>query len=39
MISRYFRMSEGQTLRTWSIISTMISVVGFGLTCVVWLFV
>jgi H+/gluconate symporter-like permease len=38
MISRYFRMSEAQTLRTWSVISTLISVVGFSLACVVWMF-
>ncbi len=39
MISRYFRMSEAQTLRSWSVISTMISVVGFGLALLVSLFV
>lgn len=39
MISRYFRMSEAQTLRSWSVISTMISVIGFALTLIVSLFV
>ncbi|MEM0926020.1 MAG: gluconate:H+ symporter, partial [Planctomycetota bacterium] len=39
MISRYFRMSEGQTLRTWGVISTMISIVGFGLSFLIWQFV
>ncbi len=39
MISRYFRMTEAQTLRSWSVISTMISVVGFGLALLVSLFV
>ncbi len=39
MISRYFRMTEAQTLRTWSVISTVISVVGFSLACVLWIFV
>ena len=39
MISRYFRMTEAQTLRTWSVISTVISVVGFSLASVIWMFV
>lgn len=39
MISRYLRMSEGQTLRTWGVISVMISVVGFSLSAVLWQFV
>jgi len=39
MISRYLRMTEGQTLRTWGVISTMISLVGFSLTLVLWQFI
>ena len=39
MISRYFRMTEAQTLRTWTVISTVISFVGFGLASVIWMFV
>jgi H+/gluconate symporter-like permease len=39
MISRYFRMTEAQTLRTWSILSTLISVIGFGLCMLVSMFV
>jgi gluconate transporter len=39
MISRYFRMSEAQTLRTWTIISTAISVIGFVLALILWMFV
>jgi Gnt-I system low-affinity gluconate transporter len=39
MISRYFRMSEAETLRTWSVISTLISVVGFCLALIAWNFV
>ncbi len=31
MISRYLRMSESQTLRTWTVVSTLISVVGFAM--------
>jgi gluconate transporter len=39
MISRYFRMTEAQTLRSWSVISTMISVVGFSIALLISLFV
>ena len=36
IISRYLRMSEGQTLRTWTVVSTLISVVGFLLALALW---
>ena len=39
MISRYLRMTEAQTLRTWTVISTVISFVGFALASVIWMFV
>ena len=39
MISRYFQMSEGQTLKTWGVISTLISVIGFGIALLIWQFV
>ncbi|WP_197455133.1 GntP family permease [Stieleria varia] len=39
MISRYFRMSEAQTLRSWGVLSTVISVVGFCITMLIWQFV
>jgi Gnt-I system low-affinity gluconate transporter len=39
MISRYLRMSESQTLKTWSVVSTCISFVGFGFTLILWNFV
>ncbi|QDT12771.1 GntP family permease [Stieleria marina] len=39
MISRYFRMSEAQTLKTWSVLSTVISLVGFTITLLIWNFV
>ncbi|MCA9138951.1 MAG: hypothetical protein KDB00_19400 [Planctomycetales bacterium] len=39
MISRYFQMSEGQTLRTWGILSTFISVVGFLIALLFWQFI
>jgi Gnt-I system low-affinity gluconate transporter len=39
MISRYFRMNEGQTLRTWGVISTMISLIGFSIAMIFWQFI
>ncbi|MEL6104482.1 MAG: gluconate:H+ symporter [Planctomycetota bacterium] len=39
MISRYFQMSEGQTLKTWGVISTLISIVGFSIALLIWQFV
>lgn len=39
MISRYFQMSEAQTLRTWGVISTMISLIGFSIAMVIWQFI
>lgn len=39
MISRYFQMSEGQTLRTWGVLSTFISVIGFSIAMVLWQFI
>ena len=39
MISRYMRMSEAQTLKTWSVVSTAISIVGFAITMILWQFV
>jgi gluconate transporter len=39
MISRYFGMSEAQTLRSWSVLSTLISIIGFGFCLLVSMFV
>ncbi|MCB1095318.1 MAG: gluconate:H+ symporter [Verrucomicrobiales bacterium] len=39
MISRYFRMTEAQTLRSWTVVSTAISLVGFALAMLVSVFV
>ncbi|MEM7315265.1 MAG: gluconate:H+ symporter [Planctomycetota bacterium] len=39
MISRYFGMSESQTLRSWSVLATLISFIGFGLSLLLWQFV
>lgn len=35
LVSRYLGMSERQTFRTWTVLTTVISVVGFGLTYLV----
>jgi len=39
MVSRYMMMTEKQTLQTWTVVSTIVSVVGYLLTQLVWLFV
>ncbi|MEM0970280.1 MAG: gluconate:H+ symporter [Verrucomicrobiota bacterium] len=39
MISRYMNMTEAQTLRTWSLISTAISLVAFGMVLILGVFV
>lgn len=36
MISRYYGMTEAQTLRSWSILSTLVSLIGFGIAMVLW---
>ena len=36
MVSRYMLMSEKQTFQTWTVISTVVSVVGFLLTWLLW---
>jgi H+/gluconate symporter-like permease len=37
LVSRYMMMTEKQTFQTWTVISTVVSVVGFLLACLVWL--
>ena len=39
MVNRYLGMTEKQTLATWTVITTVIAVVGFGIACVLWQFV
>ncbi len=39
MISRYLRMTEKETLKTWTIISTIVSIVGYALAQILWFFV
>ena len=36
MVSRYMMMTEKQTFRTWTVISTVVSVVGFLLAFALW---
>lgn len=36
MVSRYMLMTEKQTFQTWTVISTVVSVVGFGLAMALW---
>lgn len=37
LVSRYMLMTEKQTFQTWTVISTVVSVVGFGLAWMIWL--
>ena len=39
LVSRYMFMTERQTMQTWTVISTVVSVVGFGLAWLLWQFV
>ncbi|MFI5954320.1 GntP family permease [Cryptosporangium sp. NPDC051539] len=36
IISRYFNMTVKQTLATWTVLETILSVVGFAMTVIVW---
>ncbi|MFK7766574.1 MAG: GntP family permease [Mariniblastus sp.] len=36
MVSRYMMMTEKQTFQTWTVISTVVSVVGFLLAALIW---
>jgi GntP family gluconate:H+ symporter len=36
LVKEYFNMSVGQTIKTWSICETIISVTALGLTAAVW---
>src|SRR5699024_6859457 len=37
LVKEYFGMTIGETIKTWSVMETIISVVGLGLTSVLWL--
>lgn len=39
LVSRYFGLTEAQTLKSWTIASTLVGVVGFAAVCVMGLFV
>ena len=36
IISRYFGMTVKQTLATWTVLETILSIVGFAMTAIVW---
>jgi len=36
LVSKYFGMEETQTLRSWSVMTTLISVVGFAVSLLLW---
>ncbi|PHR91847.1 MAG: gluconate transporter [Robiginitomaculum sp.] len=39
LVSRYFGLTEAQTLRTWTVSVTLVGVVGFTVVCVLSLFI
>ena len=39
MVSRYLRMTEKETLKTWSVVSTAVAFIGITLASIVWLVV
>ncbi|MFJ3956667.1 GntP family permease [Arthrobacter sp. NPDC090010] len=39
IISKYFNMSVKDTLKTWTVLETVLSVVGFGMASLLWAFV
>ncbi|MDA7917683.1 GntP family permease [bacterium] len=36
MVSRYLRMTEKETLKTWSVVSTAVAFIGIALASIVW---
>ncbi|MDA7611442.1 gluconate transporter, partial [bacterium] len=36
MVSRYLRMTEKETLKTWSVVSTAVAFIGITLASIVW---
>lgn len=39
IIQRYFNMTVPQTLATWTVLETILSIVGFAMVCLLWAFV
>jgi gluconate transporter len=39
MVSRYFRMTEKETLKTWTTVSSLLAFVGIGLASMIWFIV
>jgi gluconate transporter len=37
LVSKYFGMNETQTLRSWSVMTTLISFTGFGVSMILWM--
>jgi Gnt-I system low-affinity gluconate transporter len=38
MVSRYFRMTEKETFKTWSMVSTAVAFIGIAIASLVWFF-
>jgi H+/gluconate symporter-like permease len=39
MVSRYLRMTEKETFKTWSVVSTAVAFIGITLASIVWMIV
>jgi Gnt-I system low-affinity gluconate transporter len=39
MVSRYFRMTEKETFKTWSVVSTAVGLIGVVFASILWVFV
>lgn len=39
MVSRYFRMTEKETFKTWSVVSTWVGMIGVALASILWFLV
>jgi len=39
LVSRYLNLDENQTLRSWTISTTLIGFTAFAITCILWMFV
>lgn len=37
LVNRYLGQSEAETLRSWTVASTVIGLVGFGMACLMWI--
>jgi GntP family gluconate:H+ symporter len=39
IVAKYFNMTVKQTLLTWSVLETILSLVGFGMASLLWAFI